>query len=446
MMAPQQHAQPQNSVSQPKRQARFAGRLSPQQSLKRAMPVISEALRTNLRSRPREGAPNGSQQNVFRPKSGADAYLCLDQRLGTDSCIRAFEPDSRSQKPLVDLPRSATPAKKTVLPIGSSMDSRQVQSDAETAPGRKTAVQFAGSRIQRPCMATPVKSNDKCETATRVRLPGLVLNRQVNTQRRRRLSKALPALPPPSPSPCPTSFKEPRQHTPDTFQNNRSRVLQGRGSTGTKPLAAPPMETHSGNSESSSGSSYDSAEHTWNAINSMMAAIGEDEVKRARESLIPPNTRAPSAYVTFPRMKASRMDGEVSSDGYSSTVSGRTISGSSYTDSSSSHYPSQTFPRRRSPIQSIKRRASETSIFSIVIQPTRERSRETQEALIGEDDIPSRIKGILQCTHLKPDLSMSSRTSSASSDEAGLHPDLALTIDALRSVSDVELDDIRFDS
>ncbi|KAL5528521.1 hypothetical protein ACEPAF_7657 [Sanghuangporus sanghuang] len=429
---------------------RLTAKLSPQNSLKKVGPAISEVLRTSVRPRNRTDILATSKQQKFRPNSGADAILCLDEEAELVGADRAREQGSRAgiQRNIESLEATALTSKNV--------------SPRTTRPSIQPAVR---ERIMAP--EPKAVSGPANRSAVKIQLPGLLVNRQPKYVRGRRISKALPSLPPPTPSPCRASFAVPPKPPKDIFQSNREKVLRGQGSPIMPHATAPRMSV---NCDSSSGSSYDSAEQTWNMINNMMNAVNEDEVKRARRSLIHDavprrqsmDVRGPGAYVTFPRMKAGEDKDEWASE--ESTLSDRTYrtSSTSSTQTSStyrsvrqpigelrhrkpgSHY-TDTFPRARNSPPSLERRTSVASIFSVVIQPTRELSHEAQDALVAEDDLPFRIRGILQCNHGKYVSSlgsrMCSRTSSSSSEGAELHPDLALTIDALR---DIELEDIAF--
>ncbi|KAL5476483.1 hypothetical protein ACEPAI_3340 [Sanghuangporus weigelae] len=399
--------QPQSSIP------RLTAKLSPQNSLKKVGPPISEVLRTSVRPRNRTDILATSKQQKFRPNSGADAILCLDE-----------EAESVITNPTALTSKYASPR--------------------TTQPSIQPAIR---ERIMAPELkAAPGPAN---KSAVKIQLPGLLVNRQPKYVRGRRISKALPSLPPPTPSPCRASFAAPPKPPKDIFQSNKEKVLRGQGSPIMPHAIAPRMSV---NCDSSSGSSYDSAEQTWNMINNMMNAVNEDEVKRARQSFIHDN----ASY------EAGEDKDEWSSE--ESTLSDRTYrtSSTSSTQTSStyrsvrqpigelrdgkleSHY-ADAFPRTRDSPPSIERRASVASVFSIVIQPTRELSHEAQDALVAEDDLPFRIRGILQCNHGKYESSLGnrtcSRTSSTSSEGTELHPDLSLTIHVLR---DIELEDITF--
>ncbi|KAL5507366.1 hypothetical protein ACEPAH_6822 [Sanghuangporus vaninii] len=441
------NGQPQGSIP------RLTAKLSPQNSLKKVGPAISEVLRTSVRPRNRTDMLAASKQQKFRPNSGADAILCLDEEMESVGADRAREQGFRAKvQRNIESPEATTLISRNASP-------------RTTRPSIQPAVR---ERIMAPELkAVPGPVN---KSAVKIQLPGLLVNRQPKYVRDRRVSKALPSLPPPTPSPCRASFPAPPKPPKDIFQSNREKVLRGQGSPITPHATAPRMSV---NCDSSSGSSYDSAEQTWNMINNMMNAVNEDEVKRARRSLIHdavPQRQSmdvcgPGAYVTFPRMrrmKAGEDKDELTSE--ESTLSDRTYrtSSTSSTQTSStyrsvrqpigelrdrklgSHY-ADTVPRARNSPPSLERRTSVASIFSVVIQPTRELSHEAQDALVAEDDLPFRIRGILQCNHGKYESSlgsrMCSRTSSTSSEGAELHPDVAVTIDALR---DIELEDIAF--
>ncbi|KAL5523642.1 hypothetical protein ACEPAG_7815 [Sanghuangporus baumii] len=437
--------QPQSSIP------RLTAKLSPQNSLKKVGPAISEVLRTSVRPRNRTDILATSKQQKFRPNSGADAILCLDEEAESVSTNRAREQGSRA-----GIQRNIESPEATALTSKNT-------SPRATQPGTQPAIR---ERIMAPDLKTVPGPASK--SAVKIQLPGLLVNRQPKYVRDRRISKALPSLPPPTPSPCRTSFAAPPKPPKDIFQSNKEKVLRGQGSPIMPHATAPRMSM---NCDSSSGSSYDSAEQTWNMINNMMNAVNEDEVKRARRSLIhgtvpqrqSMDVRGPGAYVMFPRMdraKAREDRDEWASE--ESTLSGGTYrtSSTSSTQTSSTYRSvrqpigelrdrklgsqyADTFPRARNSPPSLERRTSVASIFSIVIQPTRELSHEAQDALVAEDDIPFRIRGILQCNHgkYKSSLGTCSRTSSTSSEGAELHPDIALTIDTLR---DIELEDITF--
>ncbi|KAL5485345.1 hypothetical protein ACEPAI_7987 [Sanghuangporus weigelae] len=439
--------QPQSSIP------RLTAKLSPQNSLKKVGPAISEVLRSSVRPRNRTDILATSKQQKFRPNSGADAILCLDEEAESVITNRAREQGSRA-----GIQRNIESPEATALTSKNA-------SPRTTRPGIQPAIR---QRIMAPELkAAPGPAN---KSAVKIQLPGLLVNRQPKYVRGRRISKALPSLPPPTPSPCRASFAVPPKPPKDIFQSNKEKVLRGQGSPIMPHAIAPRISV---NCDNSSGSSYDSAEQTWNMINNMMNAVNEDEVKRARRSLIhgtvpqrqSMDVHGPGAYVTFPRMR--RAKAEEDRDEWASeksTLSDRTYRTSSTSSSQTSstyrsvrqpigelrdrklesHY-ADTFPRTRDSPPSLERRASVASIFSIVIQPTRDLSHEAQDALVAEDDLPFRIRGILQCNHGKYESSLGnrtySRTSSTSSEGAELHPDLALTIHALR---DIELEDITF--
>ena len=409
--------------------------------------MISGALHASLRPRNRVAA--SKQQQKFRPNSGADAILCLDDE-GRQSTgpNEAREQAVRDQKETKSSQVTAQTPKDNP-PHGKSSVKPVVPAPIATGPETKAAA--AGSPKKEP---------------VKIQLPGLLVDRKPNYTRNRRISKKLPSLPPPTPSPCRASFAVPPRPPKDIFHNNRDKVLRGQGSPVTPQGAgvgvAPCMSM---NHDSSSGSSYDSAEHTWNMINDMMKAVNEDQVMQARQSLVhDPSPRrqstgdhGPSAYVTFPRMRRPKVGVDIDEwASEESTLSDRTYRTSSTSSTlTSSTYRSigelkdkkppsnfaNTFPRVRDSPPSLERQASVASAFSIVIQPTREFSDGAQDALIGEDDIPLRIKDILNGNYEPSLCSRTCSTTSTSSEGAELHPDLALTIGVLR---DIELDEITF--
>ena len=458
-MQGRQNIQSQKNANQPPRHTILSGRVSPQ-NFKRVGPAISEMLRTSVRAKRQNEVPNDVIQSNFRPNSGAGAFLYLEEKEETDYVDNVRKPELRSQKQeLVDVQRSSAPTTRIALPIGRNSNKRQPPTT--TAEPTEKRVLMTQRTLRRPKSRQGTRDDTvtRRRDSMRSRIPAIMQHQPSNT-RVRRVSKALPALPPPSPLPGKTGFNQNRQDVIDAFQNHKDKVLRGHGSPATvTTAAAPPMKYTPGSSDNTSGSSYDSAEQTWNMINSMMSAINEEDIKRARQSLVHENVQNKrvnprnTGYVTFPRISHSRRDANELQNGYD--TSGESDSPASRPSRQRTEQPgkqdanrfSSTFPRVRGENVSLNRRASAASVFSIVIQPTRELSLETQEPLISEGDIPSRIKGILQCTHKKSLSTLSSsRTSSVYSDEAELHPDVMQTIDALRSVEDIERDDIKFDS
>ncbi|KAH8119273.1 hypothetical protein DFH11DRAFT_1564023 [Phellopilus nigrolimitatus] len=389
----------------------------------------------------------------FRPNSGAEAFLVLDDDLlgkapapGPASRVRQLDSRTGGKK--------RTNPRHTADPYSTLSVSKTVQAtipNRARALVRHVATPMGQPLIGRTAPSTLAKSARPAdpshvimkgespysmqEGSLRVLIPGSnSTSRNLGPSRSARRSKALPALPRDgSPLHRMTFAVQPHHGDADDFQDTTEKALRGRGSptSSSAPHAAPVVKRRG----RSSKTSFDSAEQTWSMIENMMNAVDEDVVRRARTAL--GNEERDDSSTTGTRDLPAKFSCSNDLRSYGRRPSDdRSMSEE---DGRNGSYDILDYPSRP-----LTRCPSAASVFSIVIQPSRDHSftPEGPDAYVAEEDMPSRIRRILQ---VRGHFGDASSIVDAPSREIHYHADLSLTIDALRDAGDGELGDIIFD-
>ena len=418
------------------------------------------------RRRPQNKEESGVPRPVPRSAEREDAKAGSELRAGVKrGLIRAFRPESKAEAILLlgDADKSALP---TLIQASTAEDASELSTTnvkgaylnrfkpSGSAPSLGGRFNNSDRKPQRARGSpTPAKdasfslgpkrtvglSSGSTDRSASTRLPQSV-NRKFVPGSSPRRSKILPALPLESAVPPESTGSQiVRISGNDPFQAHQDKVIRGNGSPQAKRAVLFDEESIDAASLSETG------ERTWSVFDRLRTARGPDEIRHARLEL----------------WRREEKEGITRTRGWSKPTFRRAphnveLSSSQGDDAQIDRGRRKSKGMSRPTAPTMSRRVSSASVYSIVIQPsiparelsplsdTPSTSTASSGLHVAEEDMPQRIRRILQTRgDFSFHISDSDRIPFPSLDHS-YHADLSLTIQTLRNILVGDLDDIDF--
>lgn len=408
----------------------------------RAMGVVADMLQTSIRARnsyTNTETTKASSRRKDRNDSAIDNTPIIDisaKSKWTEPDVNHLSPLQKKEELLPDddvrqkvLPRvnSVTKEKKKKRGLRLDISNPLRSSDSKSTisvTSRPSSVKTLPIGMGDSVTATRSPRNQseirQRRDALRLHLPGLI--RQLSDDDGFQGLKALPDTPEGTPHRLSFAPRPISKDIDSVLRLNREKFLQinddGFSVPIEKPLVAPPIgyDTSLGNlSGTSSGSSYDSASQTWNMINDLMKSVDKETIRRSRASLLSQaqsgqNLGSPVKNSSPVKSKRTeKRHGWVATSASSGldlkevTKRARSNSLSEIPDEQDSNSlsfmrsdPPSSGKRTRPRTNTLTRRASCTSLYSVVIKPTRSTSHEAPDFFVPMEDMPSNIIRVLR--------------------------------------------------
>lgn len=404
------------------------------------VPLKAQSGKLNVKqaSAPESGSPtppskistDDAFRQKYRPQSGAEAFLVLerDYRLRESRRVPELPRSRRYEKAGIGA-RMAQRGSRTRMnepqPWLLDQASRSVIDLRKLGDFKTGKTSFDTSKSLRTDRSVlPGSTSDSSVTKGETYL----LSRNLKDKKSRRVSKALPAIPQRQSRHGPASKLEVLPDVPESIdiQLPRPTNLQD-----VKPSA--PIQYRS---STSSLSTYDSAGLTWDLVDKLMHAVGEDEVRRARMEFRGHGGNGDlkaRGSVIFPcKGTSGTTDVDLEALPPSSELRLQRGRRDGFQDTTIYDRPPY-----------IDRSLSDVSDFSVVIQPANSSDSHTRDdefVYVSEEDFPARIKHVLQQPR-----TFDLQRNATLFHEHDFHDDLLLTIKALQEVECNGIDGVNFD-